>query len=75
MPFLSINASLISYADLSCLENRFMELAVKLVIVPDEFFTNIICILWNMPRDIKNASVIIYILLRKLFQNQSGGVL
>ena len=52
-----------------------MEFAVKLVIVPGEFFRNIICILWNMPRNVKNASVIIYILLRKLFQNQYGGVL
>ena len=57
------------------LENHLMKFAVKLVIVPGEFFTNIICILWNMPRNVKNASVIIYILLRKLFQNQYGGVL
>ena len=52
-----------------------MEFAVKLVIVPGELFTNIIFILWNMPKNVQNASVIIYILLRKWFQNQYGGVL
>ena len=52
-----------------------MQFAVKLVIVPGEFFTNIIYTLWNMPRNIHNAAVIIYILSCKLFQKQSGGVL
>ena len=52
-----------------------MQFAVKLVIVPGEFFTNIIYTLWNMPRNIRNAAVMIYILLCKLFQKQSGGVL